>query len=248
MLTPSAPREYVTRDYLEYQKKYAQNMRESDKVLLRLIAGAAEQPRPEADGPLRLLDIGCSNGNLLVHLRKLLPDAELHGGDLYPEILEHCRANPELAGAHFEVMDVRDLPAEPRYDVVVSNAVIHRFRDPEFLLTVRSLGRVLRPGGWLFAFEFYHPYEQQVELVERTALHPEGLTLVYRSFSQVARLLREHGFAEVRFLPFDIPIDLPKPADPGDTRTFTVRTEAGERLNFRGCLCTPWCHLVARKG
>ena len=245
MFKPSAPRAYVTKDYLEYQQRYATNMRESDKALLGLIREAAGG-YPPGKKP-SLLDIGCSNGNFLGHLKRELPGLDYHGGDLFPEIVEHNRANPNLAGITFEVMDIRDLGNEPRFDLVVANAVIHRFRDEEFALALGSIARVTRPGGWLFAFEFFHPFEQELETVERTRPHPEGLTLVVRPYSKVGALLESLGYGPPEFRPFAIPIDLPRPDDPADVGTYTVRAEGHDRLNFRGSFYMPWCYLVARK-
>jgi SAM-dependent methyltransferase len=246
MFKPSAPREYVTGEYLEYQKKYAKNIRESDKVLIRLIRKAVQGEPPRAEGP-RLLDIGCSNGNLLLHLKNALPGVEYFGGDLFPEIVEHCRNNPDLAGVPFEVMDIRDLGDQPRFDMVVANAILSRFRDDEFARSISAISRVTRPGGWFFTFEWFHPFEQEVEIFERSGPHPEGLTLIFRPYSRVAGILKQRSYRNIEFHPFSIPIDLPKPNDPGDISTYTIRTDDGERLNFRGCLYLPWCHVVARK-
>jgi SAM-dependent methyltransferase len=247
MFQASAPREYTAGEYLSYQRRYAGNVRESDKVLTRLLRAAAERAGTP-DGRPRLLDIGCSNGNLLAHLRTQFPAFELHGGELFPEIIDHCRANPDLAGVQFAVMDVRDLGGQPSYDFIVSNAVIGRFLDADFALALASIARALRPGGCFLAFEYFHPFEQQIEVIEKSRLHPEGVPLVFRPYSQVRQRLHENGFNEVDFHPFAIPIDLPRPEDPHDTRTYTVRTDQNERLNFRGSLYLPWCHLVSRKG
>jgi SAM-dependent methyltransferase len=243
----SAPRGYVTGEYLDYQKRYARQIRESDKVMIELIRGALkEDSRPGKK--LSLLDIGCSSGNLLLHLKRLLPDVGYYGGDLFPEIIDHCRNSPELEGIGFEVMDIRDLGDRERFDAVVVNAVLHRFDRQEFEIAIASLSRVMCPGGRLFVFDFFHPFEQELSVVEKSKIHPEGLTLVFRPFSSVTQVLGGAGFTDVRFHPFSIPIDLERPTELNDMRTYTIRTEVGERLNFRGILFLPWCHLVARKG
>jgi methylase of polypeptide subunit release factors len=84
-------RQYVTDEqfaagYTEYQQRYAIEPRESDRVLIGHVA-AALAGRPAGAGPPRVLDIGCSTGNLLRHLARALPHAELWGGELMPEAL-----------------------------------------------------------------------------------------------------------------------------------------------------------------
>jgi len=214
--------------------------------MIELIRSALER-ECEAGKKLSLLDIGCSSGNLLMHLKKLLPAVDYYGGDLFPEIIDHCRSNPDLSGVQFEVMDIRDLGDRGRFDAVVANAILHRFSLEEFGVAIGSLSRVTRAGGWLFAFDFFHPFEQDLLIVERSRSHPEGLTLIFRPYSSVTQVLSEAGFISVQFHPFSIPIDLERPADLDDMRTFTIRADGGERLNFRGTLFLPWCHLVARK-
>ena len=61
------------------------------------------------------------------------------------------------------------------------------------------------------------------------------------------RQLMNAGFSDIQFYPFEIPIDLPEPNAASDLTTYTRRTEIGSRLQFRGSLYQPWCHLTARK-
>ena len=51
--------------YNEYQSKYANDMRESDRVILALVANHGRGAS--------LLDIGCSTGNLLRHIKRAFP-------------------------------------------------------------------------------------------------------------------------------------------------------------------------------
>lgn len=98
--------------YIEYQKRYLDEIRK----LLELVAGVLPErtarPRP------RLLDICCSTGNLLCHLRAAFGQFELTGGDLSRREIEAARANPRLSGIDFEVMDIRQLGPDPHAVVV----------------------------------------------------------------------------------------------------------------------------------
>jgi SAM-dependent methyltransferase len=246
MLKDSAPRAYVTTEYLEYQRKYSENIRDSDRVLINLIRTKAVNAVSDSAG-LRVLDIGCSNGNLLRHLKRLFPDFAYRGGDLFPEIIAHCKSDPDLAGIAFQVMDMRELEAVEPADIVIVNAVLGRFADSEFKLVLQNLSRVVAPGGHLFGFEWFHPFEQKLSIAETSVEHPEGLTLIFRAYAEVSALARDAGFEDSWFEPFQISIDLEKPADPQDIRTYTVATQEGSRLNFRGSLFLPWCHWGARK-
>lgn len=249
------PKEYLgsTTDlYNVYQQRYAGNPRESDKVLIGLIAKAVA-PRVRGGDKVSLLDIGCSTGNFLYHLRNALPALDLTGGDLAPGAVEACRADPKLAGIRFEVMDILDLPAN-RFDVVVANAATYFFDYTQYERTMASIACALKRNGHFLSFEFLHPHQQDIHIVERSRSHPDGLDLYFRPYHLAEAMLNRHGFSNVEFHPFAIPIDLPKGVTYTDNQTgfedlnsYTVKTESGERLLFRGTLFQPWCHLVAQK-
>lgn len=236
-----ADRKFIE-DYSAYQRRYAEQIRESDKALIEIVRELAA-----AKPSLRLLDVGCSTGNLLRHLKRLVPGLELTGGDLTVEVLEQCRADPDLAGIAFEEMDLLGLP-ERDFDVVVANAVLYLLADEEFERAARSVAGALRPGGTFIAFDFFHPFEQELEIKETSRTHTNGLMLHFRSEGRARPVLGEAGFEEVAFRPFRIGIDLPRPADDGEIISYTRTAADGERLLFRGTLYQPWCHLVARKG
>jgi SAM-dependent methyltransferase len=242
--------EYVTdaaflAEYNAYQAKYAQQMRESDRVLIELVRDVIA--RRQAATAIRLLDIGCSTGNLLLHLRRVFPDMDLSGGDLAESSLADCRANPALKGVTFRTLDILDLPSPPQYHIVTVNAVLYMMTDEQFTTALRSMANVLEPDGTLILFDFFHPFEQDISITEVSRTHTNGLRLRFRPMSSAARALHAAGFREPRFQPFTLPIDLPRHPDDGELITYTVAAHDGRRLPFRGTLFQPWCHLTARK-
>lgn len=232
------PREHVNRPAAEsnlaYQARYRAQPKESDKVVLRLLNGLTGD----------LLDIGCSNGNLLKHIRAAHPAFRLHGGDLSPLRVETCRSDPELAGITFDVMDAMELP-RASFDVVISNAVLCLLNRESYTRAIRSIYAALRPGGRFITFDWMHPFGQDLAITEQTDEIPEGITLYFRSFTTVRNILAAAGFQGLDFRPFEMPFDLPLDHSKAIT-THTVNTDAG-RMSFRGVLNQPWCHLVSGK-
>lgn len=233
--------EAFTSGYLDYQRRYVDRPRESDRVLVRLVDGAL------AGRPGDVLDLGCSTGNLLRHLRRIRPDLRLTGGDLITSHLEECRRDPELAGIAFAEMDALELGGVRRWDVVVLNAVLYLFTPEQFAAALAGVARVLRPGGALVVFDLFHPFGQELTITEASETHPDGLTLHFRSYRTVERACAAAGLGAPLITPFRIPIDLPRPADDDEIISFTVPAEGG-RLLFRGTLHQPWCHTVVPAG
>jgi SAM-dependent methyltransferase len=235
--------EYMNDTHVKYQEKYRVNAPERDKVLLALIkARLADEKQGE------LLDIGCHQGNLLFQLKENLPGWILEGGDLFSGVIEFCNQDPELSSIRFSVMDILSMPLDRKWDVIIANAVVFRFAPEDFEIAVRNISGSLNPGGLFFGLDFYHDFEQNLRIEERTPEHPEGLLLHIRSKSYVQELLLSLGFRAIDFYPFEIPIDLPLSHPSNALHTHTRQALDGKRLQFRGSIYEPWCHLVAKKG
>lgn len=233
--------------YLEYQSRYALKIRESDLILIDRIRSIRDQETRD----LRLLDVGCSNGNFLAHLSRLVPGMELFGVDISTSAIDQCSASPELAGVQFTVGSGLDFPAafDKPFDIIVANAMVHHLSDADFAQALRSFSSALAPDGYHLNFDGFHPFEQEVALVEYAPQgSPNGIPIHYRSYGRTSKLLLEAGFDRVEFHPFEMPFDVPRPEDKyGDLTTYTVGTADGHRMSMRGCINQPWCHMFARK-
>ncbi len=97
----------------------------------------------------RVFDAGCGGGRNLVYL--LRQGFDVFGNDLNPDAVATVRAlAPE---SDFRVEAIEDTSfAEASADVVIASAVLHFARDAaHFEAMLRSLWRVLKPGGVFFA-------------------------------------------------------------------------------------------------
>jgi SAM-dependent methyltransferase len=228
------------RTYSDYQQRYAETPRESDKVLIDLVREHA----PEGGS---LLDMGCSTGNLLLHISRLLPSLELHGADMATNVIAACRSDERLAGIEFHEENMLDMRLDRSFDVVTANAALMFFTPEELRRALAELGSIVSQGGYLIGFDYFQPFDVQLEIVETSSTFPNGLHFFVRGERQVREDLDAAGFADVTFQPFHVPIDLPRPDDPRDISSWTRRADDGTGLAFRGSLYQPWCHFVARK-
>ncbi len=231
-------------DYNDYQARYAEQMRESDKVLIELLRKHIGDKK--YDNAPELLDIGCSTGNLLLHLKRMLPGVNMTGGDLALSSIEEARQNPALEGIDFQTMDIFNLP-EGKFDIIVVNAVVYMFNDEQYEKALKSIQAALKSGGAAFFFDFAQPHNHELEIIERTMSHPDGLRLSFRSYKRVQAAHKEAGFDSLEINPFVLPIDLPRPDINGEVISYTVKDEDQKRMAFRGALYQPWCHMVAKK-
>ena len=140
------------------------------------------------------------------------------------------------------------------YDIIIANAVAVYFDEAEYRQTAKSVANALNDTGTYLAFEWLHPFNQDLQIIEKSRSHPDGLKIHFRPFELVNEAFVSAGFSNVQFHQFEIPIDLERGVSHGanedgfeDLNSFTVRAETGQRFIFRGALAQPWCHLEATK-
>lgn len=97
---------------------------------------------------IRVADIGCGTGHSTVVLAEAFPASSFVGYDLSEDALDVGRAEARAAGlanVRFEQLDVRELPDDPPFELVVGFDVIHDQVDPVAVL--ERVFRALTPGG-----------------------------------------------------------------------------------------------------
>jgi trans-aconitate 2-methyltransferase len=109
--------------------------------------------RINASSPRCVMDLGCGPGQLTAVLADRWPDADVHGVDSSPEMIEAARsvrAQREPAGSgslEFHICDVREFRPQRPPDVLVSNAALHWVPGHHELLA--RWAAELAADGWL---------------------------------------------------------------------------------------------------
>jgi trans-aconitate 2-methyltransferase len=107
---------------------------------MALIAGL------KLDGKESILDIGCGDGRITAHLAGLVPNGNVLGIDLSPEMIRFAAGkyadHPNLS---FLVGDASDLKFAGEFDLVVSFACLHWVKD--HLSVLKAVRQSLVPGG-----------------------------------------------------------------------------------------------------
>jgi ubiquinone/menaquinone biosynthesis C-methylase UbiE len=125
----------------------------ADLAALRLVEG-------------KVLDAGTGPGTLVRELARSLPGLQIYGIDLSEDMIglarAHARREQLEERVHFESGDVAHLPyPDQSFDVVVATISMHHWSELEQPL--RELYRVLRPGGWVWIYDFRFVKVQTVE-------------------------------------------------------------------------------------
>ena len=177
-------------------------------------------------------DFGCAAGEFLYYLRGQEPAGRYCGYDVVPELLAKARAN--VRGCDFRegsVLD-RDLLGAATLDLAFMIGVHEIFDD--FVPALANLLHWTRPGGSVYVFGGFNPYPVDVYVKYHATSdpEPEHREPGWNQFSKVSfsRYLDQAlGSGRHRFVPFQLPFDLPsRPEDP--VRTWTFLDDQGRRL------------------
>lgn len=223
-------------DYLAYQEKYRDEPRASDVELIRLISNRTTKGA-------RVLDVGCSTGNLLRHLRAKRPDLELAGLDLDPAAVQITK-DEGFAAAEWDI--TVQVPGDPLQDAVILNAVLYCLTDEQTSDALANIHRVLKPGGHLFIWDLLHPWNQRLTITEESERYGEP-TYHIRPYKLLEGMAHGVGFSVVDFRPCKVP-RLVKPDDRDDLTSWTHPPDWSRGgVAFRGGIAQPWCHAILTK-
>ncbi len=146
--------------------------------------------------PQRLLDIGCGTGEIARLLQRILPNTQIDGVDLSPEMIRQAK-NKQLSNAVFQIGDAEKLPYEAdTFDMAVCSQSFHHYPNPSRALL--EAYRVLKPGGIFLLCDTYVSNDTLrwlenhivLKLVHTGDVHTYGQ-------DELCRLFTEAGFRNV---------------------------------------------------
>lgn len=109
---------------------------------------------------MRVLDIGCGTGTLLILAAEAVPGAQLVGVDIDDSILERARRKIAVRGLSIQLerASATELPyADGSFERVLSTLAFHHLTREDKARAFAEAHRVLRPGGELHLGDFGKP-------------------------------------------------------------------------------------------
>ena len=205
------------------------------------------------NGQSEILYVGAGMGANLYHIQKHSPGNQFTGIDLNPKCVAAGMARLEELQASSCVLlnaDLYRLPTEfrHRFNGVFSLATLSWLPDFE---SAADCMTELGPE-WIAATSLFYdgPVEAVVKTYDYTRPLPnfdytEKFYNIY-SLPRVRRFFMQRGYEDFVFQPFNIDIDLPKPAHDG-MGTYPEQLENGQRIQISGPVFMSWYFILARK-
>src|SRR5262252_8076393 len=180
--------------------QYNRFQREREQPFFDLLA--LVRPRPG----MRVVDLGCGTGSLTRTLHEQLGAHETVGLDRSDSMLEKTRMKEQPIGLSFQTGTIEsfvgEMPPDPRWDLIFSNAALHWVEGHETLMP--RLAAMLAPSGQIaFQVPAQHEALTHTAADELATLEPFASALGGWRRSQpvltpdeYARLLYRCGFAD----------------------------------------------------
>jgi ubiquinone/menaquinone biosynthesis C-methylase UbiE len=154
-----------------------------------------------------IVDLGTGPGILAIEIHKILPQAKIIGVDLSSDMLEIARKNADEVGmSDYETRLGRaeEIPVESNsVNLVVTQSSFHEWEDQRKGLF--EIFRILKPGGSLILKDYncswlsgwrHSLFKFLLKVVGES--YEDHVGMFKFTFDQVADLLREAGFDEIK--------------------------------------------------
>jgi len=119
----------------------------------------ADKTATPKDGVVkRVMEVGCSIGQMACGLKKRFPDAEVWGTDIGAPMVRyaHWRTIQQDLDVHYAQMPAEDLDfPDNHFDVVTAHLLFHEIPVPVIKRVLNEAKRVLRPGGVFGLWDFF---------------------------------------------------------------------------------------------
>ncbi|MBA4164691.1 MAG: methyltransferase [Erythrobacter sp.] len=193
-------------------KSWATEWQRTDRSFVQLTAELGRRLGKLEIG--RALDVGCGAGELSLVLARRMPDAQVLGVDVSPDLVAVAnQRSAGLANVRFELADASVWrPAQDaRPDLIMSRHGVMFFADP--VAAFRNLHQACAPGARLM-FSCFRGIEHNPFFAEVGGLLPAGAVafpsdshapgpFAFADSERVERILAQAGWCDIACEPFD---------------------------------------------
>ncbi|OGW82269.1 MAG: hypothetical protein A3G33_11190 [Omnitrophica bacterium RIFCSPLOWO2_12_FULL_44_17] len=193
---------FSSRTYLAYGVEEAPTKYPLDKARYPLMAAFIREEYLKLKRPIKVLDMGCHEGMMLLYTKQNQTDAEFYGMDILEE-----RLNKAMQRGYQSVtrQDIQNFPYPFNngfFDAVICSHILEHLEYPEKVL--QELNRVMKRDGLLivgvpvgllpgilwrrYMTPMYNPWKRKKEVLKRFG-HIQFFTLPV-----LKKLLKRYGF------------------------------------------------------
>jgi len=188
--------------HIAYGVEESPNKYPLDKARYPLMAEYIHEESLKHGRPLRILDIGCRDGNMMLYCEQNKSNVEFHGMDITEKDLETAKRRGYKTGHRHDIRN-RPFPYEDNFfDAVICSHILEHLEHPEEVLD--ELHRIMKKEGMLIVgvpigllpgilwrrhiTPLYNPRKRKAEALRRFE------HVSFFSLPELKRLLAKYGF------------------------------------------------------
>lgn len=161
------------------------------------------------DGSVKILEIGCGNGEKSILISKLRPRSTVFAIDLSEKFISACSEKNKQSNLHFFAKSFQDFQSSEKFDYIVGDGILHHLYD-DLDSSIEAFYELLVPGGKIMFWEpnIFNPYIFlifHIKILRKLAkLEPDEMCFTSRFIKR--KLGKKFSLAKVEFKDFLIPI------------------------------------------
>ena len=140
-------------DSLYLKENRYKNPKECFKYLIRILNRKVKKNKK-----YELIDIGCSNGELIYNLEKNFKNFKITGLDIKKDLLNKAKKNVSNKIEFFNKdISKRNFNLKKKYDIIIFSGILAIFDNPKTIF--RNLIKILKPMGEIYIFDHFNEYD-----------------------------------------------------------------------------------------
>ena len=155
---------------------------------------------------LKVLDIGCANGELISNLNRNYNFFEIVGYDTHTKLINLCKSKFNKF-ARFKKVDIaKKINIKEKFDIVIISGVISIFDSLDIIF--KNLIKLLNKKGKIFIFNHFNEYPIEVLIKYRTndknsrflqsGWNIHSIAKIKRYFERVGFKIKQHKFRPIK--------------------------------------------------
>ncbi len=146
-------------DYIYLKEDYYKNKKEAFSFLISILKKSNKHD-------FSLLDLGCSRGELLYHIKNDLPNySKLCGLDYSKDLIENAKGQSFLKGVDFKIGNAQNFELNQEFDFIICSGLVGYFDSLDEIFKMFS--KHLKKGGTALVFSIFNEFDVDVHVKYR---------------------------------------------------------------------------------